>query len=322
MIRKIIRRLHTNGLKETVHLIHERIMQNVLVRFNFIDNRKNYLRNECTYYWKAYNYLKNKYVKKIKGMEKQEGTGKFSNKIWWCWLQGEENCPPLQKACLESLRKNLKDREIIVINKDNLYEYIDMPEYIKEKYRKKIISNTHFSDLVRLQLLTKYGGTWIDSTAYCTGDDKELFDKPLFVYKNLNSIWYANKNKFDMEPIVADNWFITSEIGNPILTMVRDLLFDYWKNYNYLVDYFIFHYFFTMVVRYKYSEEFDKISLKSHLIPHLLQFVCFETYNQKKAYDIFNQSTFHKLTHKVDLENIKEDSYYNMIIKGEIENDK
>lgn len=315
MIKKINKKIHQVGLKKTIHLINEKILQNVLISFKFTNNKGNFLKKEWSHYWKAYNYLKNKYIKKIKKMDKQEGSGVFSNKVWWCWLQGEENCPPLQKACLESLRKNLQDRDIIVITNDNLYEYIDMPEYIKEKQKNGIISNTHFSDLVRLQLLIKYGGTWIDSTAYCTGYDKQLFDQPLFVYKNLNSIWYANKNKFDSEPIVADNWFITSEISNPILVMVRDLLFDYWENYNYLIDYFIFHYFFTMVVTYKYPEQFNKINLRSHLVPHLLQYECFKKYNEEKINDIFTQSTFHKLTHKVDLDEIPKNCIYAKIIK-------
>lgn len=322
MIIKIIKKIQQNGFRKTVQLIYERIMQNILVKFNFVDNKTNYIRNECSNYWKAYNYLKRRYKKKILKMDKKNGTGEFSNKVWWCWLQGEENCPPLQKACLKSLRENLTDREIIVINKDNLYKYIDLPDYIKKKYEENIISNTHFSDLVRLQLLIKYGGTWIDSTAYCTGYPPELFDKPLFVFKNLNSIWYANKNKFDMEPIVADNWFITSEIENPILIMVRDLLFDYWKKHDYLLDYFIFHYFFSIVVKYKYNEEFDKIGLKSHLIPHLLQYECYKKYNEERAREIFKQSDFHKLTHKIDFENIDEDSYYNMIIGDKINNDR
>jgi hypothetical protein len=37
-----------------------------------------------------------------------------------------------------------------------------------EKYQKKIIDNTHFSDLLRLELLIKYGGTWIDASVLVT----------------------------------------------------------------------------------------------------------------------------------------------------------
>lgn len=318
MVAKIINKIKKKGIKGAIYAANLNIIATFQGKINILNKRKNLIDNEKNTYWNSYNYIKRKYLKKVILAPKKEGTNKFSNKVWWCWLQGEENCPELQKRCLESLRKNLKDREIIVIDSNNLYEYIDLPEYIKDKYKKEIISNTHFSDLVRLQLLIKYGGTWIDSTAYCTGYDAELFDKPLFVYKNLNKIWFSNKNKFDMEPIVADNWFITSEIENPILIMVRDLLFDYWKNNNYLVDYFIFHYFFSMVVNYKYNEEFDGINLRSHLIPHLLQYECYKEYNEEKFKDFLKQSTFHKLTHKVDLKEIKKDSYYNKIIKGEI----
>ena len=30
------------------------------------------------------------------------------------------------------------------------------------------ITKTHLSDLLRLELLIRYGGTWIDATVFCT----------------------------------------------------------------------------------------------------------------------------------------------------------
>lgn len=315
MINKIINKIKSIGLINTCHLIYGKFAVIFQNKINILNKKNNKIKNEWTKYWNSYNYIKRKYLKKIKNAPLTKGTCEFSNKVWWCWLQGENECPPLQKKCLESLRKNLKDREIIVITKDNLYEYIELPQYIIDKYKNGIISNTHFSDLVRLQLLINYGGTWIDSTAYCTAYDKELFDKPLFVYKNLNYIWYSNKNTIEPEPILADNWFITSEINSPILILVRDLLFDYWKNYNYLIDYFIFHYFFNLVVKYKYTEEFNDIPLRSHLVPHLLQYECYNKYNEKKINDILNQSTLHKLTHKLDLNTLRDDCYYKKLIE-------
>lgn len=314
MIKKIVNKIKKIGLKSTILLIIERVKRKIYIKYNFTVNKKNYLRKEWTHYWKSYNFVEKKYKKKLLNMPIKKGTGKISNKVWWCWFQGEENAPELQKQCLKSLKEHLIDRDIIVITNDNLYEYIEMPEFIKEKYKKGIISNTHFSDLVRLQLLIKYGGTWIDSTAYCTGYDKELFDKPLFVYKNCNRIWYANKNEFNQEPIVADNWFITSEIGNPILETVRDLLFDYWYHNNYLLDYFIFHYFFTLTVMYKYKKQFDDIPMISHLLPHILQYNCLNKFDEDKFIQIKKQSTFHKLTHKINKNKIKSNSYLSYII--------
>lgn len=315
MIAKVINKIKKIGLKKTIRLINERIYQKTSIDLNITLNQKNKLEKEWMHYWKSYKYIEKKYKKKVLALEKKKGTGKFSNKVWWCWLQGEENAPKLQKKCLKTLRENLVDREIIVITQDNLYEYVDFPDFIKEKYKKGIISHTHFSDLVRLELLIRHGGTWIDSTTYCTGYDEMLFDKPLFVFKNLNYIWYAHKKDFNQRAIIADNWFITAEIGNPILEAVRDLLFDYWSKHNYLTNYFIFHYLFTLVVTYKYSEEFAKIDNISHLLPHLLQFICLEEYNKITLQNIIKQSSVHKLTHKIPENEIKENSYLNTIIK-------
>ena len=284
MFNKINSKIKQIGFRKTIHLIIEKLIVKIRIDFNFTLNRKNPLKQEWIRYWKSYSFFERKYKNIILNMKKKEMTNQYSNKVWWCWLQGEENAPLLQQKCLESLRNNLKDREVIVITNKNLYEYVDFPDYIKDKYERGIISNTHFSDLIRLELLIRYGGTWIDSTAYCTGYDQIFFDKTLFVYKNCNYIWYANKDKFNIEPMIADNWFITSSVGNPILEAVRDLLFHYWKNNNYL--------------------------------PHLLQSVCLENYDSVKYDEIKNQSCFHKLTHKIDKDKIGKDSFYNYVLNG------
>ena len=42
---------------------------------------------------------------------------------------------------------------------------------IEEKFEKGKIGMAHFSDLLRISLLAKWGGMWIDSTALCTDED-------------------------------------------------------------------------------------------------------------------------------------------------------
>ena len=46
-----------------------------------------------------------------------------------------------------------------------------------EKHKNNIIDNTHFSDLLRLELLIKYGGTWIDASVLITKYDKSFFKR-------------------------------------------------------------------------------------------------------------------------------------------------
>ena len=80
-----------------------------------------------------------------------------SNKVWFFWMQGIEEAPNVVKVCLESLKKNLTDREIVVLDSSNIRDYVDMPEFFIAKYEKGIISQTKFSNLLRLELLIKYG---------------------------------------------------------------------------------------------------------------------------------------------------------------------
>ncbi len=88
--------------------------------------------------------------------------------IWWCWLQGLDDAPQIVKACFNSL-KQLTGYSLKVIDNSNWREYLELPGYIVKKWEKKQIPPALFSDLLRLELLIMYGGTWIDSTVFCTG---------------------------------------------------------------------------------------------------------------------------------------------------------
>lgn len=41
-----------------------------------------------------------------------QSTGAIVKKIWWCWLQGEDQSPEMCKMCLNSLRKQFPKYEI------------------------------------------------------------------------------------------------------------------------------------------------------------------------------------------------------------------
>lgn len=258
---------------------------------------------------RCYKRLSRKYGDFIAALPDYEGGGHTSRTVWWCWFQGEENAPELTRACLRSLREHLKDREIVVITEENMYDYIDFPDYIKEKYRKGIISRTHLSDLIRLQLLIKYGGTWIDSSVYCTGYNKiseSFFDKDLFVFSH----W----KRGDIYCRLS-NWFITSGIGNPLLMATRDLLFEYWRRENRVEDYFIFHLFFTMATE-RYPDEWKKVHRFSNVPPHILQFEITDKFDEERFNEIKLMSDFHKLTQKADFSECKGDTFYDHIINS------
>ncbi|MBC6719334.1 capsular polysaccharide synthesis protein [Treponema sp. Marseille-Q4130] len=254
--------------------------------------------------WIIFTYLKYKY-KNFTVNSPVPGTGTEQNNIiWWCWLQGIENAPPLCKCCLKSLHKNMPNNKIIIITYKNIYDYVDFPEYIKEKYRKGVISDTHFSDLLRLQLLITYGGTWIDATVFCTKYPEYAFNVPLFVFQT------RERN----DPgIAAQNWFIHSEKNNPILTLTRDYLFDYWKSHNFLLHYFVFYFFFKLATE-RYPKNWKAVPWFPDLPPHILQRELSTPYSETRFNQIQRMSDIHKLSYKLSEKKSAEKTFFDHIM--------
>ena len=97
--------------------------------------------------------------------------------IFIIWFQGFDNMPEICKACYYSWKNKNPDWKIHFIDNSNLNEYIDHETISKFK---KIEPIQCFSDAVRLQLIYRYGGLYVDATIYC--------NKPLDEWLNNNLI--------------------------------------------------------------------------------------------------------------------------------------
>lgn len=233
-----------------------------------------------------------------------------SKKVWLCWLQGIENAPQIVKICHRSLVKNLHDREIIVITSENYREYITFPENIQTKFEQGTITRTHFSDLLRMELLLQYGGTWIDATVLCTSDQipEYMLNTDLFFYQML-------KPGRDGNAAVMSSWFITACKNNPVLLLTRELIYHYWEHHNFMMDYFLFHDFFQIALE-EYQDEWNRVIPVSNEHPHILLLRFFETYENKMWQYIKQMTCFHKLSYKFSEEQTsREGTYYKKIME-------
>jgi len=255
--------------------------------------------------------LKRKYKKKLEEFSEfynKNLVHEMSNNVWVCWLQGIENAPLIVQKCYESLQKNLKNKKIILITEDNYKNYIQFPEFIQKKIDLKIITKTHMSDMLRLELLTKYGGTWIDATVLCTSNriPNYMFESDLFLFQCL-------KPGRDGHAIFPSSWFITASSNNKLLLLTRDLLYLYWEKNNKLIDYFLFHIFLQIVLE-SYPEEWQKVVPFDNSVPHILQLRLFENYNDDIWKALCQMTPFHKLTYKFDFQKTTDkNTYYNIL---------
>ena len=262
---------------------------------------------------KIYHKLRKRYKKALDEFDNnyQELQQTHSKKVWVCWMQGMENAPELVQRCYRSLEDNLKDREIVLITSSNLMEYTDFPKYILEKYKKGLITHTHFSDLLRVELLCRYGGTWIDATVFCSGGDipSYMLDSELFMFQNL-------KPGADGSVLNVSSWFMTSCANNKIMLAVRALLWEYWKKEDRLIDYFLVHHFIMIALEY-YKEDWKKMVQYPNSMPHILLLMLYDDFNQKKWDAVTSVCPFHKLTYKSTAEALaKEGTYYKYIINN------
>ena len=210
--------------------------------------------------------------------------------IWQYWHQGEKNAPELIKKCLESTKKHYPDYQVIVLDFNSIKDYIQLPERYYGLLKKKKIPIAIFSDILRLYLLSKYGGMWVDSTMYSTGKlPDEILNSSFFVFQKDQTI--------DPMGNCMSCYFIKAKKNSFWINVIKQALEEYWSENNYLVNYFLFEHMVTILAN-ALKEKWDKIPYFKASVTCDMQFNFHQKYNEEKFKNILNTIPIHKLTYK------------------------
>ena len=217
--------------------------------------------------------------------------------VWICWLQGLDEAPDIVTKCVKSI--DFKEYKKVILTDENFQKYIRLPDYIVEKYRAGKITKTHFSDILRVELLCQYGGTWIDATVWCSDSNlpSYMLESNLFMFQTL-------KPGRDGSSLNVSSWFITASSNNPILMLTRDLLRNYWKKEERLIDYFLLHYFIELSIEH-YDEEWKHVVPNTNELPHSLLLNLFEQFDENWWNGVMESTKIHKLSYKFSDEELK-----------------
>lgn len=264
----------------------------------------------------AQNRLKRKLARKYQYILNDTNTetlykGEYGERIWICWFQGIENSPDVIKQCYLSVRK-YSTKKVVLITEQNYKKYTNLPDYIIKKYEKGVINKTHFSDILRVELLSRHGGIWIDASVMLTAKLPDFItNSELFFFQKCK----PGKNG---NGVFISSWLISAKSNNNIILKTRDLIFEYWKKKNYLMDYFLFHIFFCIACEH-YPQDYEKVSKMDNSAPHYLQMEFANMFSKNRYQEILRKSEVHKLTYKIgeQLENDK-NNFYNHIISKSI----
>ena len=173
------------------------------------------------------------------------------------WYQGIKNAPPIVQSCMQSILLNRATHPVILLDKSNIDKYVQLPDYINQKFKSGVITITHFSDIVRMYLLKRYGGYWIDSTYLIT--TPLTYDNYTYFTLKLRHCYKGALTKC----IWAGN-FMTMPKESYLSTYAYNAFLHYWKNYNKLIDYFLIDY--IIKIAYDNIKEFNDLFPK---IPYI-----------------------------------------------------
>ena len=215
--------------------------------------------------------------------------------VWVIWWQDIKNAPQIVQECIASQRLYVDNNcyEYHLLNSETVWKYVELPQEIIEKFNRKEIGFAHFSDILRLALIKKYGGVWMDATIFMTSQLPE----------NIKTIpFYSNKKKADgynQRKLISEGkwttYFFKAEPGDIIVSFVLDALIEYWRKHSVAVDYFLFDYLISVAYG-----EFPRAKKEIDLVPENNPeiFSLFVERNQRYTSDFFEKITKDTVIHK------------------------
>ena len=271
------------------------------------------------YFAKKYNHIIEKYRNTaISGEVITEAI------IWVFWGQGETQMPPLVKACYRQLTHH--NNNVKLLTNANIRNYIEIPDVVMQKVCNGQISWAYFSDIVRNSVLGKYGGLWVDATAWVP---KRIPIERFMEYRFISPAENPEHNSrsvrfwstFDWN---WNGWCMWSNSKNYIIfSFVADMLIEIAKREIVIPDYVTIDYLIYLAIR-TFPETHRDLE-KAKDIPcanrHRLALMMNETYNHDRYKELIENDFIFKLSFRANWEKTTKDgteTFYGRILKDVI----
>ena len=192
-----------------------------------------------------YSYVIERHAKTVINNKNCPKVAPKDYQIYYGWLQGEENLPLLARCCYNSWKMNAGAYKITFIDEKNYSDYVEIPQYIYEKFKAGKMKPAHFTDVIRINLLERYGGLWLDATILMTEpleNYKKLLKLPFFTQKfthEKNNEHPITKSFAAYSSYARWGGFIqgSSVLHNPLFAFMKDFYNEYWRDFDEIIDY-------------------------------------------------------------------------------------
>ncbi|MBQ3545132.1 MAG: hypothetical protein IJA34_09125 [Lachnospiraceae bacterium] len=259
-------------------------------------------------------YLEKNYssiIEKYKSIEQDDSVIQNDSTIWVCWFQGEERMPRTIKHCYESIKKYSGGKSVQLITLQNYREFISLPNHVVEKVENGTISLTHFSDIIRCNLLADYGGIYVDAGLLLTAN-LQIPQLPFYSIKK-------RKPEGDDSFVSDYRWvagFMAGVKRNVLHLFMKDFLNAYHCDKNMLLDYFLVDYIIAMAYN-NFSDVkkmIDDVPYNNEDIYYIQNHLC-EPLNKGELDRVLANTSVFRIGYKGIPQEINDDSLYAYLFK-------
>lgn len=230
--------------------------------------------------------------------------------VWSTWLQGMGKAPETVRVCMESWHRELPEYDIRVVDSCNYHKWVELPPYVVEKHRKGLIPPALFCDLLRLALLKRYGGVWMDASVYCSGFGNEKLRVRWDRIMDYEFTVFRYFHRGSAVPVGLSNWFMAAVPNEKVVSVVFNALLAYWRDYDCTVNYYVMHLFLGMALR-TFPDVASSMPHENSYHSLLLGKVLADDYNDAKWRELASNVSIHKLNYRKESEVKRNpDGYY------------
>lgn len=206
--------------------------------------------------------------------------------LFMYWGQGFEHAPALVRACRDAFVAHNPASDVHLLDDGLLSAYTDIPDHVRA------INPRHraaFSDALRLDLLVRHGGCWIDATCMTTGP----IAAPAADLMGAGEFFAFRKT-----PTRPASWLLAGRPTSYVLRALRAAFFLWWEERDDLVDYYLLHHCFEMLCRLdpRFRTEWEAVPTALARPATKLQRVMLEPTPDDRLRNIVADSFVHKMT--------------------------
>lgn len=222
-------------------------------------------------------------------------SSKHQNSFYVLWWQAD-NIPKFVEENIELLKKK-SNATVILLTEKNVKNFLpELPPVIIEKVNKNEISIQVLSDLIRMGILYKHGGIWIDSTVLTLSN----VDSNIFNYEFFSPVDRAGMYEF----VPNGRWniyCIGGKKGKKYFNFIYESILKILVKEIKLPDYFLIDY--LMNIAYdnnigNFKEDLNNLPLNNSYVNDL-QKIFNEEFDEKKFNKMIDDTFFFKGNWKV-----------------------